>query len=65
MLNSACSANNRELQSILRYIYFPKYSFYLIPPCREVRFLTNRLKVKDEQDEIVSDWKFAAMVIDR
>ena len=27
--------------------------------------MTNRLKVKDEEDEVVSDWKFAAMVIDR
>ena len=27
--------------------------------------MTDRLKVKDEQNEIVSDWKFAAMVIDR
>ena len=32
---------------------------------REVRFMTNRLKVKDDEDEVVSDWKFAAMVIDR
>ena len=32
---------------------------------REVKFMTDRLKVKDEQNEIVSDWKFAAMVIDR
>jgi nicotinic acetylcholine receptor len=27
--------------------------------------MTNRLKLKDEEDEVVSDWKFAAMVIDR
>ena len=27
--------------------------------------MTSRLKVKDQEDEVVSDWKFAAMVIDR
>ena len=27
--------------------------------------MTNRLKVKDEEDKVVADWKFAAMVIDR
>ena len=32
---------------------------------REVKFMTDRLKMKDEQNEVVSDWKFAAMVIDR
>jgi len=46
---NTCSSNTRELQCILK----------------EIRFMTNRLKVKDEEDEVVSDWKFAAMVIDR
>ena len=27
--------------------------------------MTGRLKEKDEENEIESDWKFAAMVIDR
>ena len=27
--------------------------------------MTNRLKVKDEEDKVVADWKFAAMVLDR
>ena len=27
--------------------------------------MTDRLKLKEEQNEVVSDWKFAAMVIDR
>ena len=50
LLATPCSTSNvRELQSILR----------------EIRFITNRLKVKDEEDEVVADWKFAAMVIDR
>jgi len=30
-----------------------------------MRFMTGRLKEKDEENEIESDWKFAAMVIDR
>ena len=41
-------------------IHVQKFFLY-----REVKFMTDRLKVKDEQNEIVSDWKFAAMVIDR
>ena len=32
---------------------------------KELRFLTKRLKDQDEDDEVISDWKFAAMVIDR
>ena len=27
--------------------------------------MTNRLKLKDEEEKVVADWKFAAMVIDR
>jgi len=48
-LPSACASANRELKSILK----------------EMRFMTNRLKAMDEENEIESDWKFAAMVIDR
>ena len=32
---------------------------------RELRYLTKRLREKDEDEVITSDWKFAAMVIDR
>ena len=49
MQSNACTSNTRELQCILK----------------EIRYMTNRLKLKDEEDEVVSDWKFAAMVIDR
>eukprot|EP00095_Tigriopus_kingsejongensis_P005353 maker-scaffold34_size539781-snap-gene-1.8 protein:Tk05353 transcript:maker-scaffold34_size539781-snap-gene-1.8-mRNA-1 annotation:"nicotinic acetylcholine receptor subunit a6 isoform xii" len=46
----SCSATaNRELQCILK----------------ELKFITNRMKVGDEEEEIIMDWKFAAMVIDR
>ena len=34
-------------------------------PLQEMRFLTKRLRDKDEEDVVVGDWKFAAMVIDR
>jgi hypothetical protein len=45
-----CSATtNRELQCILK----------------ELKFITNRMKIHDEEEEIIGDWKFAAMVIDR
>ena len=30
-----------------------------------MRFLTGRLREKDEENKTESDWKFAAMVIDR
>ncbi|QQP53403.1 Acetylcholine receptor subunit alphatype acr16like, partial [Caligus rogercresseyi] len=43
------SGSNRELQCILK----------------ELKFITNRMKIMDEEEEIMSDWKFAAMVIDR
>lgn len=47
----ACSGAtaNRELQCILK----------------ELKFITNRMKIHDEELDIISDWKFAAMVIDR
>lgn len=32
---------------------------------KELQFITNRMKKADEDDEIISDWKFAAMVVDR
>ncbi|XP_031776471.1 neuronal acetylcholine receptor subunit alpha-7 isoform X4 [Apis florea] len=32
---------------------------------KELRFITDRMKKADESDEIISDWKFAAMVVDR
>ncbi|KAL0121531.1 hypothetical protein PUN28_006800 [Cardiocondyla obscurior] len=32
---------------------------------KELQFITNRMKKADEDGEIVSDWKFAAMVVDR
>ena len=32
---------------------------------KELQFITARMKKADEEAEIVSDWKFAAMVVDR
>ena len=66
VLNAACSANNRELQSILKEVNSgEKCSKQKERVKKQVRFMTSRLKVKDEEDKVVADWKFAAMVIDR
>lgn len=48
-LGGSCNSAARELKSILK----------------ELRFMTSRLKTMDKENEIESDWKFAAMVIDR
>ncbi|CAG2166034.1 unnamed protein product [Oppiella nova] len=37
----------------------------LTPIFRELKFITNRMRREDELLEIISEWKFAAMVIDR
>jgi nicotinic acetylcholine receptor len=46
---SPCSVTQRELQTILR----------------ELQFITARIRRADEEAELISDWKFAAMVVDR
>ncbi|XP_077296009.1 nicotinic acetylcholine receptor alpha6 [Arctopsyche grandis] len=43
------SSTHRELHNILR----------------ELQFITGRMKKADEEAELISDWKFAAMVVDR
>ena len=48
-VHSCAASANRELQCILK----------------ELKFITNRMKIRDEEEEIIMDWKFAAMVIDR
>lgn len=47
--SGSCSATTRELQLILR----------------EIQFITNRMRKVDEEADIISDWKFAAIVMDR
>uniref|UniRef100_A0A1B6CC32 Neurotransmitter-gated ion-channel transmembrane domain-containing protein n=1 Tax=Clastoptera arizonana TaxID=38151 RepID=A0A1B6CC32_9HEMI len=47
--SGACSVAQRDLHNILR----------------ELQFITNRMKKNDEEAELISDWKFAAMVVDR
>ena len=32
---------------------------------QEMRYITKRMRDKDEEDVVINDWKFAAMVIDR
>jgi len=44
-----CTTAQRELQAILR----------------EFQFITARMRKADEEADIISDWKFAAMVVDR
>ena len=46
---TATTPTQRELQCILK----------------ELKYITNRMKLQEEENEICSDWKFAAMVIDR
>lgn len=46
---STFSAAQRELQSILK----------------ELQFITARMRKADDEAELISDWKFAAMVVDR
>jgi nicotinic acetylcholine receptor len=43
------SGTQRELHTILR----------------ELQFITGRMKKSDIEAEVISDWKFAAMVVDR
>ncbi|XP_024085259.1 neuronal acetylcholine receptor subunit alpha-7 isoform X2 [Cimex lectularius] len=45
----SCLAAQRELQVILK----------------EIQFITGRMRKADEEADIISDWKFAAMVVDR
>lgn len=37
----------------------------LNPITRELKFITNRMRREDELQEIIGEWKFAAIVIDR
>ena len=32
---------------------------------RELRFITSRMKKREEESDMIADWKFAAMVVDR
>lgn len=47
--SGGCAGTHRELQAMLR----------------ELRFITQRIRKDDEIRDIISDWKFAAMVVDR
>lgn len=46
---SGCSVAQRDLQLILR----------------EIQFITNKMRRNEEEQDIISDWKFAAIVMDR
>lgn len=47
--SGSCSVAQRELQLILK----------------EIQFITGRMQKNDEEAAIISDWKFAAIVMDR
>lgn len=47
--SGSCSVAQKELQLILK----------------EIQFITNRMRKADEEADIISDWKFAAIVMDR
>ena len=67
----------QEVKLIVREIRYSPSPPSLPPPIYHVpslsrwvinclsRFMTKRLREKDEEDMTISDWKFAAMVIDR
>ncbi|XP_057371245.1 acetylcholine receptor subunit alpha-type acr-16-like [Daphnia carinata] len=44
-----CIQAQRDLQAIIR----------------ELRFITSKLKKKEDENDLIADWKFAAMVVDR
>ncbi|KZS21322.1 Nicotinic acetylcholine receptor alpha7 [Daphnia magna] len=44
-----CIQAQRDLQAIIR----------------ELRFITSKLKKKDDENDLIAEWKFAAMVVDR
>lgn len=48
-MSSPCALAQRDLQGILR----------------EIRFITARMRKAEDDSEVVGDWKFAAMVVDR
>ncbi|XP_069997179.1 neuronal acetylcholine receptor subunit alpha-7 isoform X3 [Penaeus vannamei] len=49
LVHTCMSSCTRELNLILK----------------EIRMITDKMRKKDEDDEVVNDWKFAAMVVDR
>ena len=63
----------QEVKLIVREIRYLPSPISLPPPTiiklvgnkLSCRFMTKRLREKDEEDMTISDWKFAAMVIDR
>ena len=48
-IHHSCLQTQRDLQAILK----------------ELRFITTKIRDEESDKEIISDWKFAAMVVDR
>ena len=55
----------QEVKLILKEIRYLIWSSVSCFQSTAFRFLTKRVREKDEEDITISDWKFAAMVIDR
>ena len=58
-----CCCCNRHNLTSTTFVSFLSAEVKMI--LKELRSLTRRLREKDEEDLIINDWKFAAMVIDR
>ena len=51
------------MSRLIGFVTRPEW--YLQCILKELKFITNRMKLQEEEEEVISDWKFAAMVIDR
>ena len=53
------------LKVSLNIFLITKIQYIIHKISQEMRYITKRMRDKDEEDVIINDWKFAAMVIDR
>ena len=54
--------SNKCWRSVSIYFGSQMHTYLFI---QEMRYITKRMRDKDEEDVVINDWKFAAMVIDR
>ena len=58
----------KEIKQMLKVrlnLFWTTSKRYIHTISQEMRYITKRMRDKDEEDVIINDWKFAAMVIDR
>ena len=58
-----CCCCNRHNVTSTTFVSFLSAEVKMI--LKELRSMTRRLREKDEEELVINDWKFAAMVIDR